>query len=90
MSSISLIGSVVFKLNFESIIYDVLAGFDFGDSSNLSASARAEQFYALLHGWMDNPLFGSGHGAAALGVSEAMNRPGLTNYLILLFFFRSV
>lgn len=67
VSFASLIGSVVFKLSIESIIYDVLAGFDFGDSSNLSASVRAEQFYALLHGWMDNPLFGSGHGAAALG-----------------------
>jgi O-antigen ligase len=67
MSSIFLIGAVVFELNFESILYGVLAGFDFGDSLNLSASARAEQFYPLLHGWMDNPLFGSGHGAAALG-----------------------
>jgi hypothetical protein len=67
MSSVFLIGSVVFNLSSESIIYDVLAGFDFGDSSNLSASARVDQFYALLHGWMDNPLFGSGHGAAALG-----------------------
>ena len=67
MSSIFLLGSVVFKLSFEGVIYYVLAGFDFGDSSNLSAYVRAEQFYALIHGWMDNPLIGSGHGAAALG-----------------------
>jgi hypothetical protein len=67
VSSVSLLVSVVFKLSIESIIYDVFAGFDFGDTSNLSASARAEQFNALLHGWMDNPLFGSGHGASASG-----------------------
>ena len=67
VSSVSLIGYMAFNLSIETIIYDVLAGFDFGDSSNLSASARVEQFYALFQGWMDNPLFGSGHGAAALG-----------------------
>ena len=87
MSSVFLIGSVVFKLSFESIIYDVLAGFDFTDSSNLSTSARAEQFYALLHGWMDNPLFGSGHGAAALGSvrSEEQAWAYELSYLALLF-----
>ena len=87
MSSVFLIGSVVFKLRFESIIYDVLAGFDFGDPSNLSASARAEQFYALLHGWMDHPLFGSGHGAAVLGSvrSEEQAWAYELSYLALLF-----
>jgi O-antigen ligase len=87
MSTIFLIGSVVFKLSFEGIIYYVLAGFDFGDSSNLSASARAEQFYALLHGWMDNPLIGSGHGAAAQGSvrSEEQAWAYELSYLALLF-----
>ena len=87
MSFIFLLGSVVFKLSFEGIIYDILEGFDFGDSSNLSASARAEQFYALLHGWMDNPLIGSGHGAAALGSvrSEEQAWAYELSYLALLF-----
>jgi len=87
ISSVFLIGSVVFKLSFESIIYDVLAGFDFADSSNLSASARAEQFDALLHGWIDHPLFGSGHGAAALGSvrSEEQAWAYELSYLALLF-----
>lgn len=87
MSSIFLIGSLVFKVSYESIIYDVLAGFDFSDSSNLSASAREEQFYALLHGWMDNPLFGSGHGAAAIGSVRSDEQPWAyeLSYLALLF-----
>jgi O-antigen ligase len=87
MTTIFLIGSMVFKLNFESIIYDVLAGFDFSDSSNLSASIRAEQFYALLHGWMDHPLLGSGHGAAALGSIQRDERAWAyeLSYLALLF-----
>jgi hypothetical protein len=62
-----LIWSVVFKLSIENTYYAVLAGFDFGDSFNFSTSARTEQFHVLLDGWMNNPLMGSGHGAAALG-----------------------
>lgn len=38
------------------------AGFDF--SSDHGASLRKEQFHALVNGWMENPLFGAGHGAA--------------------------
>lgn len=82
-----LTGSAVFELSFKSILDDILAGFDFGDSSNLSAYARAEQFYALLHGWMDNPLFGSGHGAAAPGSIRSDEHPWAyeLTYLALLF-----
>jgi len=87
MSSILLFGSVIFKLSFENIIYNVLVGFDFGDTSNLSASARAEQFYALIHGWMDNPLFGAGHGSAAPGSVRSVEQAWAyeLSYLALLF-----
>ena len=67
ISFASFIWSAAFKLSPIDIIYDILAGFDFSDSSNFSSFARTEQFHALLNGWMDNPLLGSGHGAAALG-----------------------
>lgn len=39
------------------------AGFDF--AGDRSASARADQFIALLSGWAENPLIGAGHGATA-------------------------
>lgn len=49
-----------------SLLFDRLAaGFDFGDSANESAFRRNEQYHALINGWLDSPIIGSGHGAAA-------------------------
>ena len=75
MLATSLVMSVVFELSFMSIIEMIVEGFNFGDSSNLSASVRAEQYYALLHGWMENPLIGSGLGASALGSIRSHEQP---------------
>jgi len=82
-----LIGDLVFELRFDQYIGNILAGFDFGDVSNVAASARAEQFYALLHGWMENPLLGAGHGAAAPGSIRSAEHPWAyeLTYLALLF-----
>jgi len=69
-------------------LYDYFAdGFNFGDSSNISAWRRAEQFDALIGGWSDNPLLGAGHGASAydnLGLSDQLWAYELA-YLALLF-----
>lgn len=54
----------IFELSFEDIVLDIVSGFYFADSSNLSASARVEQFYPLFNGWMESPFIGSGHGAS--------------------------
>lgn len=49
-----------------SLLFDRLAaGFDFGDSANESAFRRNEQYHALINGWLDSPIIGSGHGGAA-------------------------
>lgn len=42
-----------------------IMGFKFSDQSNVDAYTRKEQFSALLHGWYESPLIGSGHGAGA-------------------------
>ena len=52
---------VVFKIDFLLMFRRFTDGFQF----NLDAGAilRREQFFALLQGWMDNPLLGAGLGA---------------------------
>jgi hypothetical protein len=44
-----------------------VSGFNTKDSTS-SVSARKEQFIALIDGWIDAPILGGGHGAAAEGV----------------------
>lgn len=52
-------------INVEAIWDDFISGFDFSDKSNLSTYTRTEQFVALMHGWMESPIIGAGHGSAA-------------------------
>jgi len=49
----------------DSITSDFISGFEFNNANNVSAYARNEQFFALLNGWVENPLLGAGHGASA-------------------------
>ena len=53
------------QLDVSLLLDRLVAGFDFGDSTNESAFRRNEQYHALLNGWLDSPIIGSGHGAAA-------------------------
>lgn len=47
-------------------IYDIfIYGFNFQDSSNISANRRYVQFFSLIEGWAENPFTGSGFGAVA-------------------------
>jgi O-antigen ligase len=60
-------------------------GFQF--TRDVSASARRQQFYALLQGWADAPLLGAGHGASAPGSLRSADQPWAyeLSYLALLF-----
>jgi hypothetical protein len=48
-------------------------GFQFG--SDPVALSRAQQFDALIRGWLTSPLLGSGHGAAAPDMVRSLEMP---------------
>lgn len=60
-----LIGSITFGLDLSGLVEHFLSGFDFGDSNNISAARRAEQFNALMVEWQRSPFIGFGHGSGA-------------------------
>jgi len=62
-----IISSSLYDINLNIIWDNILTGFNFDSSSQITESAyrRKEQFQALISGWELNPLFGFGHGAAA-------------------------
>ncbi len=53
----------VFAIDYGTLWVDFIVGFEFSDSTNVSANARQEQFYALLAAWQHHPLLGSGLGS---------------------------
>lgn len=60
-----LIGSMTRGLGLPTLVEHFLSGFDFGDSGNISAARRAEQFNALIGEWLSSPFIGFGHGSNA-------------------------
>ena len=52
-------------IDFLTIYEDFISGFNFQDSSNISAYRRHDQFLALIDGWIANPFLGLGFGAVA-------------------------
>jgi len=65
-----------------------VAGFDLSAQTlDLSAMERRAQFLALSRGWLNNPFWGAGHGASALGSirSETMPWSYELYYLALLY-----
>ena len=54
--------SSVFDFNMRSVWEMFSEGFDF--TGDISALIRHDQFFALVDGWIQYPLFGAGHGAA--------------------------
>ena len=79
--------SPFFGVDLQMVWQDFLRAFDFSDVSNLSAYLRREQFFALLEGWFESPLIGSGLGATATGSLRSVEQPwayGLS-YMALLF-----
>ncbi len=65
--------STVFDVKFLSILDSFLEGFQFG--SDASANLRTEQFFALINGWANNPVFGAGLGAVAEGSIRSEEMP---------------
>ena len=49
------------------------SGFRF--DSDVVAMSRRDQFVALVGGWLEQPVFGSGHGAPAPGVIRSIETP---------------
>jgi hypothetical protein len=52
-----------YEYDLTKIYEEFISGFNFSDTSG--GIIRQEQFYALLHGWSEHPLLGSGLGASA-------------------------
>jgi len=83
---LALLGIRILGLNFSVIFEQLVSGFNFVNGG-ASESARAEQFFALMNGWMDSPLFGAGHGASVAGSlrSVKMSWAYELSYVALLF-----
>jgi len=76
---------VTYEFRLASLLATFAVGWDF--TAEQSALERREQFYPLLHGWVENPLFGAGHGASAEGSIRSHEMPWAyeLSYLALLF-----
>ncbi len=62
-------------INLEASWIDFLEGFEFDDINNEDAYVRTMQFKALLHGWIESPFFGAGHGGGAREYIRAAEVP---------------
>ena len=72
-------------LDIMAIVNNFLTGFAFG--RDISATARSEQFFALIKEWANMPLFGAGHGASVSGSIRSAEYPWAyeLSYIALLF-----
>jgi hypothetical protein len=79
--------SYAYEYDLTKIYEEFISGFNFSATSG--GIARQVQFYALLHGWMEHPLLGSGLGASAFAYgsirSESMPWSYELYYLALLY-----
>ena len=78
----------VYPITYEGLTERFSTGWDFGASSlDDSPGARREQYFALVDGWIRDPLTGAGLGASAYGSirSETMPWSYELYYLALLF-----
>ncbi|MCK4829442.1 hypothetical protein KA005_77675, partial [bacterium] len=66
-----------YEFDLTKIYGNFISGFNFLAMDGASEIARLQQFYALLHGWLEHPLLGSGFGAsaAAYGSIRSESRP---------------
>tara|TARA_E500000178_G_scaffold347611_2_gene401205 strand:+ start:390 stop:1676 length:1287 start_codon:yes stop_codon:yes gene_type:complete len=82
-----LIIAITFFIDVSYFWDNFIIGFNFSDPSNVDAYARKEQFIALLNGWYESPLIGSGHGAGAEEYIRSTKEPWSyeLSYMSLLF-----
>ena len=85
--SCALIVLPFFDVDLRSIWNNFTYGFEFPDVENVSAYTRYEQFFALIDGWMENPIFGAGHGASSTQWISSEDQPWAyeLSYIALLF-----
>jgi O-antigen ligase len=73
--SVLLLGPI-YSTSFPGIAERFSSGFDFGANSfDDSPDARYQQYFALVRGWLENPLIGSGLGASAYGSTRSDTMP---------------
>jgi hypothetical protein len=77
----------IYEISIVTVIEDIKQGFQF--STDSSALLRSEQFYALLNGWSQNPLFGAGHGASAPGSIRSVEQPWAYELSYVAYFFHT-
>lgn len=65
--------SVEFDVRLLAILDSFMEGFQF--KSDYSANAGSEQFFALVDGWVNSPIFGAGLGAVAEGSIRSDEMP---------------
>lgn len=65
--------SAVYGFSLATVWRMFLLGFDFG--RDVSATARSNQFVALMTEWANAPLLGAGHGASAAGSVRSVEQP---------------
>lgn len=66
----------IYSTSFHGIAERFSSGFDFGTNSfDDSPDARHQQYFALVRGWLENPLIGSGLGASAYGSARSDTMP---------------
>jgi hypothetical protein len=77
--------NLIYEFNLLSLAQTFAVGWDF--TGERSALERWEQFYPLLHGWSERPLFGAGHGASVAGSLRSHEMPWAyeLSYMALLF-----
>jgi len=86
--ALSFVISFMHEVSLKQIFHELALSFDFSaTTASDSANERRIQFFALLHGWYENPIFGAGLGASAYGSirSESMPWAYELSYLALLF-----
>jgi hypothetical protein len=76
---------VTYEFSLWALLDTFAVGWDFRGEQ--SAIDRRDQFFPLLQGWSERPLFGSGHGASAAGSIRSDEMPWAyeLSYLALLF-----
>jgi hypothetical protein len=76
---------LTYEYSLRALLDTFAVGWDF--TGEQSAIDRRDQFFPLLGGWSESPLFGSGHGASAAGSIRSDEMPWAyeLSYLALLF-----
>lgn len=81
-----LIFNFYYDFNVSAFIDMFLSGFDFESSDANSSQSRNTQFFALIEGWLESPIFGSGLGSSVSYIrSEEMPWSYELYYVALLF-----